>query len=122
MAAVAELGSLDFMTRRFHYIVFLALALAGCDRQSAPQGASTPSHVASPTNPVASMSDEQILGAIGYEPATLTSHRTDGKDGHSMGYSNETTLILVTRSLVSGVSVLRLRPEEQKQEWMLGKP
>ncbi len=110
------------MTRRFHYIVFLALALAGCDRESAPRADSTPSHVASPTNLVASMSDGQILRAIGHEPATLTSHRTDGKDGYSVVYSNETTLVNVTRSLVSGVSVLRLRPEEKKQQWMLGKP
>ena len=65
------------------------------------------------------MSDEQILRTIGYDPAALTAHRENGKDGYSMVYSNETTLIFVTRSLVSGGRVLRLRPEEQKQEWIL---
>ena len=30
-----------------------------------------------------------------------------------------TTLIFITRSLSSGISVLRLRPKEQKQHWMM---
>jgi len=76
----------------------------------------------SATNVASTMTDEQILRAIGYDPDTLTSRRDDGKDGYSTIYSNETTLVFVTRSLVSGVRVLRLRPEGRKQEWLLGKP
>jgi len=76
----------------------------------------------SATNLVASMTDEQILRAIGNNPDKLVSSRNDGKDGYSTTYSNETTLVFVTRSIVSGVNVLRVRPEEQKQDWLLGKP
>ncbi|HXI82459.1 MAG TPA: hypothetical protein VNL17_00040 [Verrucomicrobiae bacterium] len=89
----------------------------------ADTGVSThPVEAHSGTDLAASMTDKQILRAIGYDPDTLTSSRNDGKDGYSMVYSNETTLVFVTRSVVSGVIVLRMRPEEQKQEWLLGKP
>jgi hypothetical protein len=67
------------------------------------------------------MSDEQILRAIGHDPATLTSRRSDGVDGFSMTYTNDTTDVLITRSLVTGISVLRLRPKEQQQHWMMEK-
>jgi hypothetical protein len=66
------------------------------------------------------MSDEQILRAIGHDPATLTSHRNDGVDGHSISYTNDTSDIIITRSLFSGISVLRLRPKDRQQLWMLG--
>ena len=92
---------------------FSIFAVAGCDRQSTTQ------QTIPASNLVASMSDEQILRTIGCDPAALIVHRDDGKDGYSMVYSNATTLVIVTRSLVSGSRVLRLRPEEQKQEWIL---
>jgi len=99
----------------------------GCDEQSdtqpSKQGFSAhPLEMGSVTNLASTMTDEQILRAIGYDPNTLTAHREDGKDGYSTIYSNGTTLVFVTRSLVSGVIVLRMRPEGQKQEWLLGKP
>jgi hypothetical protein len=81
-----------------------------------------PPEMGSVTNLAATMTDEQILRTIGYDPDTLTSRRDDGKDGYSTVYSNGTTLVIVTRSLVSGVIVLRMRPEGQKKEWLLGKP
>ncbi len=115
------------MMRHFFCIVFLALTLMGCDKrfaaQPSKQGDSAhPLEMGSVTNLAATMTDEQILRAMGYDPDTLTSHRDNGKDGYSTIYSNETILVFVTRSLVSGVTVLRMRPEGQKQEWLLGKP
>lgn len=68
------------------------------------------------------MTDVQILRALGCDPDTLTPYREHGKDGRITMYSNETVLVSVTRSVVSGVSVVRQWPEGQKQEWSLGKP
>src|SRR5207247_8205605 len=123
-------AGVSFMTRYFHLTIVLALSLVGCEKHSASPSSSQMAY----SNQLAaawaravqdgltpSMSDEQILRAIGHDPALLTSHRSNGKDGYSMVYSNETTLIFITRSLVSGISVLRLKPEDQKQYWMLEK-
>lgn len=74
------------------------------------------------SNLVPSMSDEQMLRAIGLDPATLQSNRVQGKDGYMTVYTNAASLLFISRSVVSGVSVTRLKPEEQKQNWKLGKP
>jgi hypothetical protein len=129
------------MIRHFLCIVFLILTVTGCNRQSAtppskpevsaqspevspakPEVSAQSLETSSGTNLAASMTDVQILRALGCDPDTLTSYREHGKDGRIMTYSNETVLVSVTRSVVSGVSVVRMRPEGQKQEWLLGKP
>jgi hypothetical protein len=102
--------------------MFLAFSFTGCGRQPAIPPATPPAHSLSATNLVAAMADDEILRAIGQSPSALQARRENGKDGYSVTYSNETTLIFITRSLVSGVSVIRLKPEEQKQQWTLGKP
>jgi hypothetical protein len=63
------------------------------------------------------MSDGQILLALGIDPARSSARVTQGKDGHSTEYSAGTDRITITRSLVSGVSVMR-----GTQSWYLGKP
>jgi|SRR5882724_10718460 len=118
------------MTRHFYLIVVLALTLAGCEKPSS----SPPSDPAGYSNQLAAararavqdgltplMSDEQILRAIGHDPAALKGSRADGADGHSTSYTNETTHIIIARSLVTGISVLRLEPKDRKQLWMLEK-
>ena len=65
-------------------------------------------------------SDRGILWRAGLNPAKLTAYRVDGRDGYMMVYSNETTLITITRSGVSGLSVDRCDPKEWEQahrEW-----
>lgn len=111
-------------------IVVAALCAVGCTKQSNSPSTSiteSPEDAAARTRAVQdglgpSMSDEQILRKIGYDPAALTSHRTDGVDGSTMTYSNETTCIFITRSIVTGISILRLQPKEQQQHWMLRNP
>jgi hypothetical protein len=129
------------MIRHFLCIAFSALTVMGCNRQSAappskpevsaqlpdvspakPEASAQSVEISSGTNLTASMTDVQILRALGCDPDTLTSYREHGKDGRIVTYSNDTVLVSVTRSVVSGVSVVRQRPEGQKQEWLLGKP
>jgi hypothetical protein len=55
-------------------------------------------------------SDRGILWRMGLNPAELTVRRVQGKDGYMMVYSNETALVCITHSGVSGVSVTRLKP------------
>ena len=69
----------------------------------------------------ASMTDEEILRRIGHDPRGLMSNRTDGKDGYSAIYSNETTEVTITRSVVSGTIVFRSKPENERREWRLRK-
>jgi hypothetical protein len=119
------------MMRYLHLSAFLALYLTGCGTQSGTEPAQLPGASNPPTtSPVSvtqsnlapSMSDGQILRAIGLDPAALRSHRENGPDGYSIVYTNATTVVFITRSLVSGVCVIRLMPLAQKQEWTLGKP
>jgi len=113
------------------FIALLVLFVPGCEKQpvSPPLTGVTdsPEIVAARARAVQdgltpAMSDEQILRAIGHDPATLTSRRADGVDGYSMTYTKATIDIIITRSVVTGVSVLRLLPKDQRQHWMLGKP
>ena len=55
-------------------------------------------------------SDHGILWRMGLNPDKLTAHRVQGKDGYMMVYSNETALVYITHSGVSGVSVTRMKP------------
>ncbi|MEO7672826.1 MAG: hypothetical protein ABIU09_01960 [Pyrinomonadaceae bacterium] len=107
--------------------MLLVLVVAGCEKQSTSPSAGvidSPEIEAARARAVQdgltpSMSDVQILRALGHDPDVLTSHRTDGKDGYSTAYTNDTTDITITRSLVTGISVLRLLLKDQQQHWML---
>ena len=55
-------------------------------------------------------SDHGILWRMGLNPAKLTARRVQGKDGYMMVYSNETALVYITHSAVTGVSVTRMKP------------
>lgn len=106
---VAELGSLGIM-KRLVILACLVVPLIGCERR------------ASQSELTASMSDDSILRVIGLDLAALHSERVQGKDGYSIVYTNDRNRVVITRSIVSGVRVVQLRPTEQKREWNLGKP
>ena len=114
------------MTRYFYLIVVLAATISGCEKpsnrpaSSEALASSSVSRTEADLSP--SMSDEQILRAIGLDPVALKSHREQGKDGYTMVYENGASEVMITRSRVSGVTVIRLRPAEQMREWKLGKP
>jgi hypothetical protein len=55
-------------------------------------------------------SDRGILWRMGLNPAKLTARRVQGKDGYMMVYSNETALVYIAHSAVTGVSVTRMKP------------
>jgi hypothetical protein len=65
-------------------------------------------------------SDHWILWRMGLNPAKLTVHRVQGKDGYVMVYSNTTTLIYITHSRVSGVSVTRENSQPRAQQSITG--
>jgi hypothetical protein len=69
-------------------------------------------------NLTAVMSDDQILQTLGLDPAKLTAHVTQGKDGHSTAYSTDNDQVTITRSMVTGVVVIRSRPQGT-QTWSL---
>lgn len=70
----------------------------------------------------AAMSDEQILRALQLDPVALRAEKTQGKDGTTTIYSNAANEVIITRSMVSGVVVLRTKPEASAQTWKLGRP
>ena len=121
------IGPLGIMARLSNILGFLLLC-AGCEKQPVPPHVVSPElaiHLAEGrTNAIrdhlsSTMSDEEFLRAIGYDPTTLTSHRDNGVDGHSMTYTNNTTYVVVTRSFSTGISILRLRPKDQQRHWTL---
>jgi acetyl esterase/lipase len=75
-----------------------------------------------PSALTAAMSDEQILRALQLDPAALRAEKTQGKDGTTTVYSDATNEVMITRSMVSGVVVLRTKPVGQTQTWKLGRP
>src|SRR4051794_9540709 len=82
----------------------ILIVLLGCEKQG----------------PSASMSDEEILRVIGLDPAQMQSERHRGADGSSIDYNDERNEVTITRSFVSGVTVLQFRPKQR--EWKLGHP
>lgn len=116
-------GLMRFM---HHLTLILALSSAGCAQHDPPAPAVVEAPLILEARARAvrdglkpSMTDEQILRTIGNNPALLEARSGSGIDGHMTEYSNETTLIWITRSLSTGISVLRLRPKEQQQHWMM---
>ena len=55
-------------------------------------------------------SDRGVLWRMGLNPAKMTVRRVQGKDGYMMVYSNQTALVYITHSAVTGVSVTRMKP------------
>src|SRR6266550_6507426 len=56
------------------------------------------------TNLTAAMSDDQILRALGLDPTKVSARVTQGKDGQSTEYSAGNVHVVITRSIVSGLS------------------
>ncbi len=95
-------------------LISALLLAAGCGKKS-PQ-------VVLQDGLAASMSDGQILRALQLDPEKLKSKKEQGPDGHSTIYTDEKHEIWITRSVVSGVIVMRMKPEDQLNIWELGKP
>jgi hypothetical protein len=112
------------------YVLCLLAFCAGCEREPATTPTLDPRLAAllaeGRSNAIADhltngMSNEQILRAIGADPATLLSNRANGIDGYSVTYINAGTNIIITRSLSTGLSVLWLLPKDQQKHWNLDK-
>jgi len=69
----------------------------------------------------ASMQDDQILHVLNLDPAKMQAKKEQGPDGDSIIYTDEMHEIWITRSVVSGVIVMRMKPENQLKIWKLGK-
>jgi hypothetical protein len=102
--------------------IVIFVVLFGCNR--GPEGPAT--HIAS--NPTilkngnhldAAMSDDELLRSLGIDAKDATQTRTQGKDGYSIEYRHGDQRVTITRSLVSGVSILADGPTISGQ-WSLG--
>jgi len=118
-----------------YLIAAAVLLLAACQRQPTPATNNQPAMdpqlaamlqegraAAARDHLTGSMTDAEILQSIGYDPATFASNRTYGVDGYSVGYTNQTTDIIITRSVSTGISILRLSPKDEKEHWHLDNP
>ena len=72
------------------------------------------------TSVTPSMSDQDIIAAFGLDPATATNIKVNGKDGTMMTYSYGEQEVGITRSTVTGVSVVATGPISGN--WALGGP
>jgi hypothetical protein len=93
--------------------------LASCGRPGAgvSTGSVGTSAVTGSTNLTAAMTDDQILRSLGLDPRKVSARTTQGKDGQSTEYTAGTDHVVITRSLVSGLSIMHAA-----QSWSLGNP
>ena len=113
----------------FHFIVLLAALLMSCGRPPSFERSDRPDDPfvakaqarAVRDGLTSKMSDGELLRAVGQDPAKLTAYGSQGVDGYSMIYTNQTTYISITRSVVSGISVIRLLPKDQHGAWIVDK-
>lgn len=70
----------------------------------------------------AAWSDEKILRELGLNPDDLKVEEAQGADGFSMIYRDASNEVWITRSVVSGVIVMRMKPESSQKIWELGEP
>jgi hypothetical protein len=92
----------------------MVIAVAACSKGLPPIGSQGGLDV--------SMSDDQILRVLHLDPTRLKSEKSAGDDGYSTIYTDDNNEIWITRSGVSGVVVMRMRPKEHLKIWELGKP
>jgi hypothetical protein len=101
----------------------IAIALVGCNSSSeTPQiihVASTPVVLENGNRLDSTMSDSELLQNLGLDFKEFTPKRTQGKDGYSMEYRHGKQQVTVTRSLVTGISILAEGPSVSGQ-WSLG--
>src|SRR5689334_9661108 len=114
------------MWRRLSIVtaVVAGCAVAACDRGTAapatvPAGGTTrPAVDTSRLN--ARMTDDEIIGAFGLEASSVKRELVRGKDGTSTTFTSGGQKVTVTRSLVSGVTVVASGPKSGV--WTVGKP
>jgi hypothetical protein len=69
----------------------------------------------------ASMSDEQIIRALGFDPARMKQHRVQGPDGYGTDYkAPDGRWVGITRSASTGTFVMVWDARGQKGSWELG--
>src|SRR5262249_48361634 len=101
--------------------IVAACAVAACDRRqplATRHPASQPAVGAPPLD--AAMTDDQIIRAFGVDPGAPKREFVQGKDGTSIRYNAGDQKVTVTRSLVSGVTVIASGP--RAGVWPLGRP
>jgi len=91
--------------------------LASCARPGTGVSPAGPPTATGGTNLTASMTDDQILRSLGLDPGKVSYRVTQGKYGQSTEYTAGTDRVVITRSIVSGLSVMH-----GAQSWSLGKP
>ncbi len=106
-------------------MILLPMCVATACEHRGPVTTSTPASPA--TKPAADaprlnaqMNDAEIIRAFGLDPKSAKPELVQGKDGTSTTYIASNQKVTVTRSLVSGVSVLASGPISGV--WSLGKP
>jgi len=125
------------MKRGCNVVWILVLALAGCGKGKDSAPAPKPDYEAmaaamdaadeeraARAHLTSSMTDEQILRAIGADPTMLKlKPAPDGYGGPSFrktAYTNETTDIEISRSLdTGGLLVYKLMPVGQQNRWLV---
>jgi hypothetical protein len=105
-------------------IVAALSAIAGCERHdpvatTAPASPTT-KPTAEPPSLKAGMTDAEIIRACGLDPSSAKREFVQGKDGTSTTYSAGDQQVTVTRSLVSGVTVMA--SGRVSGVWPLGQP
>ena len=101
------------MTRVLLCVALSVFAFTGCTSPP-PRSAEVAQR-----NLRATMTDEEMLRALGHDPNAMKSEHTKGKGGTSATYANDRTEITITRSIVSGVGITQWRP--QFRQWKVGK-
>jgi hypothetical protein len=101
--------------------VVAACALTACDCRK-PLATSPPASQPAIGVPglSAALTDGQIIGAFGLDPGAAKQEFVQGKDGTSISYTAGDQKVTVTRSLVSGVTVMASGP--RSRVWLLGQP
>jgi hypothetical protein len=102
--------------KRLVLLLLLCLGASGCER------ARDDDHRASFALR-ADMSDEDLLRAMKRDPTKMKRQSTDGVDGSSIAYSDAEEEVVITRSVVTGVAIVRhIKPRHVWQTWHLGNP
>src|SRR5438445_13543285 len=113
-------------SKRLTILIILATlsAVTGCERQGPVPTTSPASPTTEPTAEApslrAGMTDAEIIRACGLDGSSAKREFVQGKDGTSTTYSGGDQRITVTRSLISGVTVMA--SGRVSGVWPLGQP
>jgi hypothetical protein len=129
MSARRLLAATDRQSVMSWRLIILTIVIAWCSTTACERQPTVPgTAVASPTTKPAeegpqlkaAMTDPEILRAFGLDPSSVKREVVQGKDGTSTTYVAGDQNITVTRSLVSGVTVMA--SGRVSGVWPLGQP